>query len=63
MVRQSYYQYLNSDIITGFVQRRCIRSNEWGETVFQCFREETNKLFNQVIVILMNCPVYHCMYF
>lgn len=39
----------------GVINRRCIEDNEW-EEVFGCFKEDTGKLLNQVIIVLMCGP-------
>ena len=46
----TYYNYI------GTVRRRCIREDLW-EEFFECFREETQMLFNQVISIYLKIDV------
>ena len=50
MVTEKHYKHqcLHCCVI-GTVRRRCIGSDQW-EEFFDCFREETRKLLDQVII-------------
>ena len=54
--------YLYSLTVLGVVRRRCIGGNDW-EEFNECFKEQTVKLLNQVVImILINFLELHTIY-